>query len=191
MLGCGLRVSEACGLCWSDWDEERGLLKIDRQMLILPGQDAILATLKTRSSRRTVTVPAFAAQALRERREGQKAEIAERVAKGLVWGNEWGLIFTGLGGKPTRAQGINASVNDSLIAAGMKSIGMHSLRHAFASVMIDSGMPITEVAHALGHATPAVTMQVYAHKLVGKPSQTAGVMDGLVSGKGSHLQPEK
>ena len=180
MLGCGLRVSETCGLCWSDWDEEKGVLKIERQMLILTGEPPALSPLKTRSSRRTVTVPAFATEALQRRRDAQREERAEREAKGKPWGNEWGLIFTGLGGKPIRSQGIGDTTNEALKAAGLKPIALHSLRHAFASVMIDSGMPITEVAHALGHATPAVTMQVYAHKLAGKPSQTASIMDGLV-----------
>lgn len=180
MLGCGLRVSEACGLTWADWDEEKGLLKIERQVQILKGEPQALAPLKTRSSRRVASVPTFAAEALRGRREAQQAERAAREAKGLAWGNEWGLMFTGLDGRAIRGQGIGATINDALVAAGLEPIGLHSLRHAFASVMIDSGMPITDVAHALGHATPAVTMSVYAHKLAGKPSQTAGIMDDLV-----------
>ena len=40
---------------------------------------------------------------------------------------------------------------------------MHSLRHSFASMLIALNTPITEVAKRLGHSTPAITLDVYAH----------------------------
>jgi integrase len=42
---------------------------------------------------------------------------------------------------------------------------VHSLRHFHASVLIQQRVPIMEVAARLGHASPAVTMAVYAHFL--------------------------
>ncbi|MHB0977764.1 MAG: tyrosine-type recombinase/integrase [Candidatus Aquicultorales bacterium] len=39
----------------------------------------------------------------------------------------------------------------------------HVLRHSFASYLINSGAPVTEVQHALGHASPDTTMRIYSH----------------------------
>ena len=39
----------------------------------------------------------------------------------------------------------------------------HSLRHAFASAMLSKGVPITDVAHWLGHRDVRVTYRIYGH----------------------------
>lgn len=39
----------------------------------------------------------------------------------------------------------------------------HVLRHSFASYLINSGAPVTEVQHALGHASPDTTLRIYSH----------------------------
>lgn len=179
-LGCGLRPSETLGLTWDKWDESMGTLSIERQILWLPGTEAQLAQLKTKSSRRTVTLPAFATAALVLHRAAQDAERAARLAQGKEWENGWGLMFTGLRGQPVRQQGLNAAMNQSLAAAGIEHLTPHKLRHAFASVLVDELVPITDIAHALGHASPAVTMAIYAHKLGKKPNVSAAIMDGLV-----------
>lgn len=56
----------------------------------------------------------------------------------------------------------------------------HDLRHAHASYLIDSGVPITVVSAVLGPSTASITMAVYAHKLKGSHEQVAAIMDGLV-----------
>ena len=37
------------------------------------------------------------------------------------------------------------------------------LLHFLVSAMIAAGAPVTEVQHRLGHANPAITLQVYSH----------------------------
>lgn len=46
-----------------------------------------------------------------------------------------------------------------------REYGFHSLRHTFASVMLDSGQPITAVSKWMGHANPAITLRIYAHMM--------------------------
>lgn len=40
---------------------------------------------------------------------------------------------------------------------------VHDLRHACASLFIDRGASVEAVASQLGHSTPTVTLNVYAH----------------------------
>src|SRR5260221_12098705 len=42
-------------------------------------------------------------------------------------------------------------------------VSFHALRHTHASQLIHAGVPITEIAHRLGHASPTTTASVYAH----------------------------
>ena len=41
----------------------------------------------------------------------------------------------------------------------------HELRHLHASLLIEAGRPLTEIAARLGHESPARTMSIYAHWL--------------------------
>jgi integrase len=40
---------------------------------------------------------------------------------------------------------------------------MHDLRHLHASLLLEAGLPVPQVSKRLGHATPAITMSIYAH----------------------------
>jgi integrase len=47
------------------------------------------------------------------------------------------------------------------------TVGLHSLRHTFASTLLMAGRTAPEVAKLCGHAGPDVTNRVYAHWLKG------------------------
>ena len=51
-------------------------------------------------------------------------------------------------------------------AAGVTAperLSLHSLRHAFASLLISQGLNVVYVSRQLGHANPTVTLGTYAH----------------------------
>jgi integrase len=50
-------------------------------------------------------------------------------------------------------------------ADGVPLVTPHGLRHTAAGVMLAAGVPSIVVSRQLGHATPNVTAQVYAHLL--------------------------
>ena len=47
-------------------------------------------------------------------------------------------------------------------AAGFPDVTPHQLRHLHATLLMEVGRPITEVAVRLGHRNPRVTAEVYA-----------------------------
>ena len=53
----------------------------------------------------------------------------------------------------------------------------HALRHTHASMLIAAGLPITVVSKRLGHASPAVTLSIYAHQFSGDDRQAADAID--------------
>lgn len=47
--------------------------------------------------------------------------------------------------------------------AGVKRITLHDLRHSHASYLIQQGVAITAISKRLGHSSPAITLNIYAH----------------------------
>ncbi len=52
-------------------------------------------------------------------------------------------------------------------AAGIAHYHPHDLRHRYASVKVAEGVPVTQVAAQLGHSRKSLTLDTYAHVLVG------------------------
>jgi len=60
--------------------------------------------------------------------------------------------------------------------AGLSDVGLHTLRHSAATVMILAGVPLKVVSEILGHASIAITGDVYAHV---SPDVSAGATAAL------------
>jgi integrase len=58
----------------------------------------------------------------------------------------------------------------------------HSLRHAFASASFARGVPITELAHFLGHRDINVTHQVCGHLLPSAAKRAVAALDAEFAG---------
>jgi integrase len=61
-------------------------------------------------------------------------------------------------------------------------VSPHGLRHS-ASLMLAAGVPLIVVSRQLGHATPNITAQVYAHLLGDEQLDQAAAFEGLGLGE--------
>ena len=132
MLCLGLRRNEARGLRPDDLDGS-GILHVRHQRT----RDG-LSTLKTRSSRRDIPIPA----ALRSFFRGPVGEYIDDVS-------ENGLRRAHLAAM--RAAGITSSVT------------LHGLRHTCATLAIENGTQPTTVQRLLGHRHFSTTADFYVH----------------------------
>ena len=64
---------------------------------------------------------------------------------------------------PTTDRAAYSALERACKKAGIPRYSPHELRHTFASILIDQGEPVTFVAGQLGHASPDLTLRVYAH----------------------------
>jgi integrase len=55
------------------------------------------------------------------------------------------------------------ALNSAAGKAGLNGVGLHTLRHSAASLMLSNGVPITVVSQILGHSGMSVTVDVYGH----------------------------
>lgn len=69
MLGTGLRIGEALGVCWPDVDLDSGLLSVERTVIRVRGQGLQAKSLKTSSSERVLVMPQWCVRLLVSRRE--------------------------------------------------------------------------------------------------------------------------
>ncbi len=64
-------------------------------------------------------------------------------------------------------------------------IRLHDLRHIHAALLLAKGVPVKVVSERLGHASPVITLQVYAHVLPGSQRHAAELFATLVKGGSS------
>jgi integrase/recombinase XerD len=142
LYGAGLRISELVGLDVDDTDLDDGTVLIRRG--------------KGGKARR-VPVGRAAKRALGEYLSLSRPELATRSAASHAGG---ALFLNARGGRLSR-QGCWKILKAYASAAGLeKRVSPHTLRHSFATHMLDRGADIRVVQELLGHASLATT-QVY------------------------------
>lgn len=140
LYGSGIRVSELTGIQLGDID-------LHKQILRVVGKGR---------KERIVPIGMKATEAVNRWLEARKRIAAE--SKGPVSSH---LFLTKRGGKPYR-EFIYRVVNEKMrdMEVGQKS--PHTLRHTFATHMVDHGADIRVVKELLGHSSLATT-QIYTH----------------------------
>ena len=114
---------------------------------------------KTKRSRRTVVLPAFVTQRLKEHR----LEQAERfLALGLGRPQNDTIVFDCLG-KPWVPNAFGLRFKRHVKRANLPKLRPHDLRHAFATLALSAGVDLKTVSVALGHTALATTADIYAH----------------------------
>ena len=80
----------------------------------------------------------------------------------------------------------------SLEKAGIKRIRFHDLRHTYASLLIEQGENIKYIQSQLGHSSPVVTLEVYAHLMKSVNREAACRLENTIFEKsGSKTVAEK
>jgi len=64
-------------------------------------------------------------------------------------------------------------------------IRLHDLRHTHATILLQAGVPVHVVSQRLGHASPTVTLSVYAHVMPGNQRDAANLFARLVREAGA------
>lgn len=138
LYGCGLRVSEACGLLISHVYVDEGFVRIvgkgDKERLVPLGQMAAESFTSYLEVRREPAEPAF-------------DDIA----------------FLNRFGKPLSRISVFNMIKKQALAAGItKEISPHTFRHSFATHLIENGADLRVVQEMLGHES-VLTTEIYTH----------------------------
>ncbi len=138
LYGCGLRVSEACGLLISHVYLAEGFVRVvgkgDKERLVPLGEMAADAFARYLDARPPAAEPAF-----------------DDVA------------FLNKNGHPlSRVAIFNLVKKQALVAGVNKEISPHTFRHSFATHLIENGADLRVVQEMLGHES-ILTTEIYTH----------------------------
>jgi integrase len=179
----GMRRGEALALRWRDVDMEQARLSVRRSVGLVPtkGQGAEYVEGPTKSGRdRVVDLDPQTVEALRRWRLA-RAGLDLRLAR------DDALIFGDLEGRHQHPERFTRRFTRSLAIArrelgadALPATRLHDLRHTHASLLLAVGTPVKIVSERLGHATPMITMQIYAHTMPGMGAEAAARFAALV-----------
>lgn len=156
----GLRRGELCGLRWSDVDLEHKTITIENTRT-QAGKKEIEKGTKTVSSTRTLYLPDTLCDMLKAAKEHQQACRAEY--KNAYDDNDYVVVMED--GRPFRPNYLSELFGKFLADNDLPKIVLHELRHTFASLSNQAGIPAYNIGKALGHSTPATTQKIYTHLL--------------------------
>jgi len=133
IYGTGMRLSEAANLGLNDIDESRGVIKIRSGK---GGKD------------RVVSLPGNLANLIREYRQQYQPMI---------------YLFEGQKGGRYSPRSIQNVVKRAILKAGiMREASVHTLRHSFATHLLESGTDLRYIQELLGHRSSKTT-EIYTH----------------------------
>lgn len=165
----GLRQGELFGAWWEDLDLRSGIWNVRRQIVYSAGGVSV-ETPKTPGSIRKIELTSRAVDALRER---QKIALADGHAACK-------FVFCTSRSLPMRPTSFHRDFWVPLLdRLKIERRGFHHTRHSYATLALSAGVPVTVVAHVLGHATPATTLKFYSHYLPSMQQQSTAAMKKL------------
>jgi integrase len=167
LIRAGLRVGEACALTWGAVDLVHDVIRV--------------GSAKTPAGVREVHISdALHAELIRHRSEDPGVSSA--------------LVFTTKLGTPQTRHNVNRRVLRSAVKAANAELARqerppinprltpHSLRHTFASLLLESGATVPYVMAQMGHADPKLVLTIYGHVLArGQRVQAGRAADALTS----------
>jgi integrase len=186
----GIRRGEAAGLRWEDFDVEAGTLHIRRSRVPLKSGTVVEKGTKTKGSKRDLDLDPDTVEILDKRQ--RKAQTRAHLLAGPKWG-ETGYIFTDVLGAPLHPNAItwqfrfareraNRDAADPATpkAIELSPLSVHGLRHTFATIALQAGMPVTVVSKYLGHSSVTMTLNVYSHCLRGAQQELANTVADVI-----------
>ncbi|MEV4562239.1 site-specific integrase [Nonomuraea sp. NPDC049419] len=190
----GLRRGEALGLMWDAFDPEARTLRVTHSVKRLKNRDPrattktriVISELKTKRSRRVLCLTPELVEAIKRHKA---AHNKERLKAGDAW-LEHGLMFPTAFGNPSDPDTFSHLFSRLAKRAGLGHWHPHELRHSGASLMLAQGTPLHVVSEVLGHASIAITKDIYGHLLEGDRRAATEAISSALLGKQPPVAPK-
>lgn len=147
-LFCGLRKSEIYGLMKCDITDK---IRIERVRHHIKGK-SFIETTKTTTSNRILVIPPFILDDISKMIESQKSRPD---SSDFLILNGWG--------EPPSSYWCDKHMHQLIEDNDLPRVTMHGLRHTYASMLVNAGVPIADVSQQLGHSSVDTTLRIYTH----------------------------
>lgn len=155
----GFRRGELLGLEWKDIDWENNVISIRRTSNYTAGKGIYTDTTKTKKSQRSLKFPDSVMILLKAYKEEQDIE---RKKIGSKW-IEYDRLFVKWNGEPMNNNTPYFWFHEFCERNNFRFCDIHSLRHFYASALINEGIDVAAVSGALGHSVISTTTSIYCH----------------------------
>lgn len=166
-LFMGLRKGEISGLKYGDFNMKQSTVTIVRQITSNPivpkGQGKISEYQivekppKTPNSYRTLRVPSIIMEEVIKRKK-QNDDRKGQMGENYIDGDYISCCKNGL---PHATASFNTALTKLCSRNGLPHLTVHSLRHMYASILTEQGVPLIKVSALLGHASVHTTFEYY------------------------------
>ena len=153
----GLRISEILAMQWADVNYSR------RSIVVRRGKGG--------RARAALLPSMLSAQLQRWRTLQARAFIGSGVTPSCDW------VISSSVGTQMDANNWRRLQFNPLAKRICPGVTPHSLRHAFATILIEEGIPLPMVANAMGHTSTRITEAVYSHVTARLQAEAADAID--------------
>jgi len=163
----GLRRGEICGLMWTDLDEQKGIMTVQRTIDI-QGRDhqVIIHEPKTETGKRQIKLPPSTLELLKQRHQSSRSK--------WIFHNVLDLE------RPVSPNSAYHRLKEILEENGLPSIRFHDLRHTFATHALTNGVDAKTLSGILGHTNASFTLDTYTHVTTDMQRAAALIVDNFL-----------
>ena len=155
----GFRRAEMLGLEWKDIDFENNIISVRRTSNYTKADGYYTDTTKTKTSQRSMKLPVQVMDLLKKWKSEQEKQAE-------LMGNKWvgtDRLFTKDNGEPMFTGMPYKWLERLCEKHNLPFYGIHSLRHFYASTLINANVDVATVSSALGHSAIGTTANIYLH----------------------------
>lgn len=173
LVNTGLRAGELSGLTWKDIDFDNKALYVRRGMQKITSYDddfnkikrvRQVTDVKTENSYRVVPMLDKVVRILKDYKE-QKIKECEQLAELGKDFDENDFIFKTKCNNPINSEYLRTHCHQICESHNFRKVGIHELRHTFATRSIEAGIDLRVLQEILGHASYSTTADIYVHIL--------------------------
>lgn len=155
----GFRRGELLGLEWKDIDWEHNVISVIRTSNYTADKGIYTDTTKTKKSQRSLKFPNVVMNLLKAYKSEQDEE---KIKLGSKW-IDYDRLFVKYDGRPMNNNTPYFWFSEFCKENNFRFCDIHSMRHFYASALINEGVDAAAVSGALGHSVVSTTTSIYCH----------------------------
>lgn len=173
----GMRRGELLALKWKNINLDDGMISV-YESLVYNEEGFSFSDVKTTSSRRTVKIDE---EVCKEMKQYRKLQNEFKLSAGDLY-DDLGLVFCREDGRPIYPRTLATIFDRVTKKAKVPKIRFHDLRHTFATISLELGIPAKVVQEALGHSSIQTTMDTYSHVTPNMQNESATTYSNALRG---------
>lgn len=168
----GMRMGEILALTWNDIDFNSNTVTVNKNLSVVNNYDK-----ESKRKQKTIINTSTKNGTVREIPLTKKAFAAVKYQKEHNKKNS-PFVFYSTAGSPLQKRNIYRAFDNIIKKSNVESpVTFHSMRHSFATRLLEKGADIKTVSNLLGHKSIQITLDIYSHVHADLKQKTIALLD--------------